>query len=71
MVRDEYSSIDPWLDLTDPGGYLVASDDNSFRRGGLDSLISRYTLQRTGTYRIIARDRTNKQTGGFQIYLQY
>lgn len=71
MVRDGYSRIDPWLDLTDPGGYLVASDNNSFRRGGLDSLISRYTLRRTGTYRIIARDRTNRQTGGFQIYLQY
>jgi hypothetical protein len=70
MVRTT-RSIDPWLDLLDPGGYRVASNDNSFSPGGLDSLISRYTLRRTGTYRIVARDRTNRQTGGFQVYLQY
>lgn len=71
MVRTPNSAIDPWLDLMDPTGTRVASNDNSYRPGGLDSVISRYQLARTGTYRIVARDRTGRQVGGFQIYLKY
>lgn len=71
MIRTPYSSIDPWLDLLDPSGTRVASNDNGYSAGGLDSSISRYRLPRTGTYRIVARDRTGTQTGGFQIYLKY
>jgi hypothetical protein len=71
MVRTPNSAIDPWLDLLDPAGMRVASNDNGYSPTGIDSLISRYRLARTGTYRIVARDRTGAQTGGFQIRLQY
>ncbi len=69
MVRTPYSAIDPWLDLLDPSGRRVASNDNGYSAGGLDSQISRYRLAKSGTYRIVARDRTGRYTGGFQIYL--
>jgi hypothetical protein len=61
--------LDSWLDLRDPYGRIVVSDDDSF--GNRNSLISQYRLGDTGTYTIIARSYNDSGAGDFAVYLQY
>lgn len=68
MAKQGQSSLDPWLDLVDPSGYVVISDDDSY--GGSDALIKDYPLQQSGQYTIIARAYNNASAGAFSIYLQ-
>lgn len=69
MAKQEGSSLDSWLDLVDPSGRVVVSDDDSY--GGSDALIKNYRLRTTGQYTIIARSYNNASTGTYSIYLQY
>ena len=66
MVK-ETGTIDPWLDLTDPDGYIVASDDDSY--GNHDSLI-RYRLLRTGRYTIVAGSYNGAGSGSYWVFLE-
>lgn len=61
------STLDPWLDLKDPGGYIVATDDDS--AGDHNSLIANYQLRRSGTFTIIARAYDNASMGDFEVEL--
>lgn len=67
MARQSRSSLDPWLDLEDPVGDIVASDDDGY--GDRGSHIKQYRLRRTGTYTIVARSYQDSTAGGFDIYL--
>ena len=67
MAQARGSSIDPWLDLLDPSGRLVAYDDDG--AGRPNSLISNYRLQRSGNYRIIARSYQDSTSGAYWLYV--
>ncbi len=69
MAKQDRSTLDSWLDLVDPSGRVVVSDDDSY--GGSDALIKNYRLRTTGQYTIIARSYNNASVGTFSIYLQY
>jgi hypothetical protein len=60
------SSLDPFLELVDPGGYVVAFDDDG--DGGPNSLIRDYRLGRSGTYTIRARSYNNGGSGTFDLW---
>lgn len=59
--------LDPWLDLYDPNGTKIKDDDDSGE--GNNSLISNFTLPRTGRYRIVAHSYHNGSNGGYSIRL--
>lgn len=67
MEQARGSSIDPWLDLKDPGDRLVAFDDDS--AGSPNSLIRNYRMQRSGTHTIVARSYQDLSYGGYWIYV--
>ena len=69
MAKQGGSSLDAYLDLVDPSGSIVASDDDSY--GGSDALIKDFRLRQTGQYTIIARSYNNASAGTFSIFLQY
>ncbi len=59
-------TLDPFLELYDPDGNLVDSDNDSgvFPNARIDA-----PLPLTGTYTIIARDLRNNATGGYHLNL--
>ncbi len=61
------SRLDPYLQLEDPYGYIVAYDDDSY--GNSNSLIDSYRLRRSGTYTILARSYNDSTSGSFWIYV--
>jgi hypothetical protein len=63
---DDYPRLDPWLDLKDPYGNVIVSDDDSAGSG--NSQISGYYLRRTGWYTIVARSYNNQSYGAYWIY---
>ncbi len=67
-MRATTPGLDPWLDLIDPRGTIVASDDDSL--GGSNSLISRYRLLQTGQYIFVARAYNDASTGSFEVRLE-
>lgn len=68
MERDKLSpKLDPYLELKDPYGTIVISDDDSGGNG--NSLIDTYYLQTAGTYTIIARSSDNQTYGQYWIYV--
>jgi hypothetical protein len=68
MERDDYSPrLDPYLELKDPYGYIVASDDDSLGKG--NSWINNYRLRSAGMHTIIARSYNNQTFGEFWLYL--
>jgi hypothetical protein len=67
MEQARGSSIDPWLELRDPGGRLVAYDDDS--AGSPNSLIRNCRLQRSGTYTVVAGSYQDLSYGGYWIYV--
>lgn len=68
MERDEaWPALDPYLELKDSYGYIVASDDDSLSNG--NSWISSYRLRSSGSYTIIARSYNNLTVGKFWLYL--
>ncbi len=60
------NTLDPWLDLRDPSGAIVASDDNS--NGDEDALIRNFCLKKPGLYTIIARSYDFSGAGPFSFY---
>jgi hypothetical protein len=60
------SGLDPYLDLLDPYGDVVASDDDS--AGNHNSEII-YRLRRRGTYTIVAGSYGGGSTGSFELSL--
>jgi hypothetical protein len=66
MVKDT-GALDPWLDLADPDGYIVASDDDSY--GNHDSLIH-YRLRQTGSYTIVAGSYNSASSGSYWVFLE-
>ncbi|MBM3190061.1 MAG: hypothetical protein FJZ90_15235, partial [Chloroflexi bacterium] len=60
-------SLDPRLDLIDPAGRVVASDDDS--GGNRNSLIENLTLTQAGTYTIVARGSGYYGAGLFRLTL--
>lgn len=66
MEKDS-DTLDPWLDLKDPAGYIVASDDDSY--GNSNSLISNYRILTSGVYTIIARAYNDATAGPFYVLL--
>jgi len=67
-MRATSRTLDPYLELNDPGGKLVAKDDDSY--GGSNSLISGYKLLQTGQYTIVARAYNDASYGSFEVYLE-
>lgn len=67
-MRATSPGLDPWLDLIDPRGTVVASDDDGL--GGSNSLISRYRLLQTGQYIFVARACNDASTGSFEVRLE-
>lgn len=65
MERDDVSDIDPYLELIDPFGNIVAADDDGAGSG--NSRIN-YRLRRSGCYSIIARSYQNSTFGAFWLY---
>jgi hypothetical protein len=61
-------SFDSWLDLRDPYGRIVVSDDDSY--GNRNSLINSYRLGETGPYTIIVRSYNDSGAGDFGVYLR-
>ena len=66
-MEKDANTLDPWLDLKDPAGYIVASDDDSY--GNSNSLISNYRLLTSGVYTIIARGYNDASAGPFYVLL--
>jgi hypothetical protein len=66
MIKDT-NGLDPWLDLRDPTGVIVVSDDDSC--GNSNSCINNYRLERSGAYTIIARTYNDASTGQFSLSL--
>jgi hypothetical protein len=66
MQKGDYSNIDPYLELQDPYGYIVAADDDG--AGNSNSWIQGYYLQSSGCYTIIARSYQNTTYGQFWLY---
>lgn len=66
-MEKDTGSLDPWLDLMDPAGYIVASDDDGY--GNSNSLISNYRLLNSGVYTIIARAYDDASAGTFYVLL--
>lgn len=65
IVMEKVSSgLDPYLELYDPGGRRVATDDDS--AGNYNSAISNYVLGSSGVYTIVAKSYGN-QTGDFRL----
>ncbi len=61
-------SLDPYLELYDPSGRLVISDDDS--AGNYNAWIGNYMLRSDGgTYTIVARSYGSNQTGRFKLTL--
>lgn len=65
-VSSKTSTLDPWLDLRDPAGTIVASDDES--NGDGDALIRDFCLKKPGLYTIIARSYDARGAGPFTFY---
>lgn len=63
---DMTGTFDTYLELNDPNGRLIASDDD-----GGDGLNSRITINLTqaGTYTIVARGYSSRPTGSYQLTL--
>ena len=60
--------LDPYLELYDPSGRLVASDDDS--AGNYNAQISNYVLlSKNGNYMIVARSYGSGQSGSFRLTL--
>jgi hypothetical protein len=69
MERDSASPrLDPYLQLMDPSGRIVAYDDDGYGSG--NSLIDSYYVSRSGTYTILARSYNDATYGMFWIYLK-
>ena len=67
MQRDAGSPrLRPYVELKEPYGYIVASDDGG---SSGNSLIEGYYLQSTGTYTIIAHSYNNQTYGVYWIYV--
>jgi uncharacterized repeat protein (TIGR01451 family) len=60
-------TVDPYLEFFDPNGNRVAFNNNG--GGGVNALISGYTLQQTGRYLILARG-ANAATGNYTLSLE-
>ncbi len=58
------NALDPWLDLVDPAGNIIASDDDS--NGGRDSWLQK-CLDWTGRYVVVARSYDRSVGGAFQL----
>lgn len=68
LERDNKSpSLDPYLDLQDRYGAIVAFDDDTAGNG--NSLIDSYYLQSSGTYTVIAHSYDNQTYGQYWIYV--
>ena len=69
LERDNESpKLDPYLDLKDRYGTIVASNDD-ITADNSNSLIDSYYLQTTGTYTIIAHSYGNQTYGQYWIYV--
>jgi hypothetical protein len=68
-IAMQSGSLDSWLDLRDPNGSIVVSDDDGY--GNRNSLINQFSLGDTGTYTIVARSYNDSGAGDFAVYLQY
>jgi hypothetical protein len=66
-MQVQSGSIDPWLDLEDPAGEVVISDDDSL--GGANSQIANYRLRGDGIYTIVARTYDGTGAGNFTLGL--
>ena len=66
MTKSSYS-LDPYLKLLDPNGYIETFDDDSAGNG--NSLISNYRLPSRGTYMIVAGSYNNQSAGDFWLSL--
>jgi len=60
-------TLDPWLDLQDPTGRVLISDDDSY--GSPNALISNYRLPSRGVYTIVARSYNDAGAGAFYVLL--
>jgi hypothetical protein len=60
------SGLDPYLDLLDPYGDVVASDDDSAGKGNSEII---YRLRRSGTYTIVAGSYGGDSAGSFELSL--
>jgi hypothetical protein len=70
IVMERYyngSSLDPYLELKDAYGRVIASDDDS--RGNSNSWIDGQRLPRAGYYTIVARSYQDRTYGKFWIYM--
>lgn len=59
------STVDPYLELYDPQGKLVAKNDNG--GGGLNALINGYLLSQSGRYQVVTYSKTNVSSGAYTI----
>ncbi len=67
MERTEESSLDPYLELRDPAGVTVKTDDDG---GGFpNSMILGYPLESSGTYTIVAGSYNGATSGAFSLTL--
>ncbi|GIK41605.1 MAG: hypothetical protein BroJett011_54380 [Chloroflexota bacterium] len=69
MERDDTSTMDPYLELADPFGTVVAYNDDS--AGSSNSWINGYRLPNSGCYTIIARSYQNSTFGKFWLYASW
>ncbi len=60
------NTLDPWLDLRDPAGTIIASDDNSNEND--NAAIRNFCLKKPGLYTIIARSYDFSGSGPFKFY---
>lgn len=61
-------TLDPWLDLQDPTGLVLISDDDSYGNG--NALISNFRLPGSGVYTVVARSYNDAGAGAFYVLLQ-
>lgn len=59
------NQLDPILELYDPTGNLIATDDNSSLNK--DALIFRFMLPTTGDYQVVVRNQTNWVGGSYLL----
>ncbi|RIK30991.1 MAG: hypothetical protein DCC55_36945 [Chloroflexi bacterium] len=59
------STVDPYLELYDPQGKLVAKNDNG--GGDLNALINGYLLNQSGRYQVVTYSKTNVSSGAYTI----